>query len=192
MKKYIVFAIMLLASTALADSETLVPDGEGSPNQWAASSGGKVTAVTDGVDGVYILETVDEEDQVFSLSNTTFDAGATIDSIVIVWRGEDDGAGNNRVQAKLVDGSGNVECDGANQALTTSWVTYTEAGVTATPTGTGCDGALTKTLIDAMLVRVDCTSIGAGRENRVTDIDVVIYYTPASEGKSTIMRTIIQ
>ncbi len=192
MKYLFSIALILLASSVWPDTETLVPDGLGSPDAWAFNTTGKVADVTDGVDGQYIFEVTDEDDQVFSLTNTTFDAGATINSIQIVWRGEDNGSGNNRVQFKLVSSGGDIACEGANQALTTSWVTYNETPVTATPTGTGCDGALTKALIDGMLIRVDCTSIGASRENRVTDIDVIIDFTPPSEGKATIMRTIIQ
>ncbi len=189
--RYGLILLLLLVPTIWADTDVLVPDGLGSPDQWAFNTTGKVADVTDGVDAQYILEDTDEQDQVFTLSNTTFDAGDTIDSIVIVQRGQDNGSGNNRVQMKLVDGSGNVACEGANQALTTSWVTYTSVGVTATPTATGCDGALTKTLIDAMQVRVDCTTIGASRENRVTLIEVVIHFTVAGEAPAGRRRRIL-
>lgn len=186
---FVISIFFLIVPTLWADTDVLVPDGLGSPDQWAFNNVSKVADVTDGVDANFILETVDEEDQVFSLSNTTFDAGDTIDSIVIVWRAQDNGSGNNRAQMKLTDGSGNVACEGANQALTTSFVTYTEDGVTATPTATGCDGALTKTLIDAMLVRVDCTSVA--NQLDVTDIDVVIHFTVAGEAPAGRRRRIL-
>lgn len=194
MMKFLLCIIITLslAPTLWADTDVLIPDGLGSPDAWAFNTTGKVADVTDGVDGQYIFEVTDEDDQVFTLSNTTFDGSATINSIQIVWRGQDNGSGNNRVQFKLVDASANIACAGVNQALTTSWVTYNETAVTFTPTGTGCDGALTKALIDGMLIRVDCTSIGGSRENRVTDIDVIIDYTPAGEASAGRRRRMLQ
>lgn len=166
-------------SFGLADQETLVPDGLDTPDQWVASSGGKVVAVTDGVDGVYILETVNGEDQMFTLSNTTFSASATVDSFRIRWRGQDEGSGNNRIQlVAFTDATNN--CKGSNQSVTTSWVDYDIPFIGAPDDDQDCLGvSLTKSIMDALKIRVDCSALGAGREVRVTEIEVFVFYTPA-------------
>ncbi len=175
---------ILLASPVLADQETLIPDGLGSPDTWAFNTTGKVADVTDGVDGQYIFEVTDEDDQRFTLSNTTLPSDATIDSFRVQWRAQDNGSGNNRVQVKVFSGSNS--CDGINQALTTSFVNY-QVPLLFTATGTGCDGSLTKTILDAMEVEFDCTSIGASRENRVTEVEVFVFFTPLATGAPQII-----
>lgn len=170
------------AVSSWADQETLVPDGLDTPDQWVASSGGKVVAVTDGVDGVYILETVNGEDQMFTLSNTTFSASATVDSFRIHWRGQDEGSGNNRIQLSAFTDIDN-NCKGSNQAVTTSWVDYDVPFIGAPDVDQDCIGvALTKSIMDALKIRVDCSALGAGREVRVTEIEVFVFYTPAAGG----------
>lgn len=169
-------------SFGFADQETLVPDATDSPDQWVASSGDKVVAVTDGVDGVYILETASGEDQMFTLTNTTFSASATVDSFRIRWRGQDEGSGNNRIQVIAFTDT-DLNCKGSNQSVTTSWVDYDAPFIGAPDADQDCIGvALTKSIMDALRVRVDCSALGSGREVRVTDIDVIVFYTPDAGG----------
>ena len=169
---------------AMAESEILVPDGTGSPDQWVASdAGSKVTAVTDGTDGLYIIETTDEENQMYTMSDATgIDGADTIDSVRILCRAQDNGSGNNKLQMVLFTDASNF-CLGADRALGTSFAEFNDAFQSGAPSGSdACAGAWTLAKLNAIQIRVDATAIGGSRELDVSDIDLIVFYTPAGAG----------
>lgn len=192
MIKILTIFLLLPFTMAWPGIETIVPDATDSPDDWASSNvDTKVDNVTDGVDGEYILEDTDEGIQMFTLSNTTFDAGVTVDSFHVVWRGQDNGGGTNLVRMEPYTDASNY-CYGANVGLGVSWTDYTDK-FTGSPDGiASCGGTLTKSVMDNLKIKVHCTELFADREVRVTDIDVIIYYTEVDEEVGTIMRTVIR
>jgi len=170
----------LLPLSAFCGTETIVPnDTVTTENNWLANSGDKLTAVTDGNDGVYIYSASAGETQRFVLANTSSIPGtATIDSFIVISRGEKTtGAGTTRYRHRIrMDGNNNY-CDGLNQNMTESWANYPEK-FTATPTAAGtCAGSLTIARMDSLNIQLNSLLVPIGHEARVTDLDVTIYYT---------------
>ena len=193
MKKCLFIALLLLAPTAWADQETIVPDAVATPDDWANFGGAnKVASVTDTDDGTYIVEVTNGDDQMFTLSNTTFDAGVTVDSFRVIYRCEDNGSGNNKVQLVAFTDASNY-CLGANSACAVKPSENIDSHLGAPNGVDGCEGALTKAVMDNLQIRVDATAIGNSREIRIIKIEVIVFFTPAGGGgdKGTIMRTII-
>lgn len=174
MKKLIVL-LLLMCGMTWADFEKIEPDATSTPNAWDSTSGiSKVTSVTDAVDDNYISETIDEDKQRFTMANPTgIDGGDTIDSVVTYMRAKDSGTGNNKVQMhQYVDANSN---DGTNEALSTSYVDYTDAFALA-PDG----GAWTLTDVNDLQLEAHCTAIGALKTVYVTKIYATVWFTPAA------------
>lgn len=187
MTKCVFMAILFLASSIWADTETIVPDATGTPDDWANFGGAdKVTSVTDADDATYIVEVTDEDNQMFTLGNTTFDAGVTVDSFQVVWKHQDNGSGSNKVQLVAFTDASNF-CLGTNVNLGTSVGTTTDTFLGAPDGANSCGGTLTKAVMDALQIRCDATAIGNSREVRVIKIDVIVYFTAAGAGAGQII-----
>ena len=185
----LIILIFLMAPTIWAATETIVPDATGTPDDWANFGGAnKVTSVTDANDATYIVEVTDEDNQMFPLGNTTFDAGVTVDSFQIVWKHQDNGSGSNKVQLVAFTDASNY-CLGANVNLGTGVGTTTDTFLGAPDGANSCGGTLTKAVMDALQIRCDATAIGNSREVRVIKIDVIVYYTEANGEHETARRS---
>ena len=184
MKKYLLtIALILLTSTAWADTETIIPDGVVTPDDWANFGGAnKVTSVTDTDDGTYIVEVTDEDNQMFTLSNTTFDVGVTVDSFRVISTCQDNGSGANKVQLVAFTDASNY-CLGANQNCGTNPTTTIDSHLGAPNGANSCGGVLTKSVMDNLQIRVDATAIGNSREVRILKIEVIVFFTPAGGGE---------
>ena len=183
MKNYIFIILLLLTSTAWADQETIIPDAVGTPDDWANFGGAnKVTSVTDTDDGTYIVEVTSGDDQMFTLSNTTFDVGVTVDSFRVISICQDNGSGANKVQLVAFTDDSNY-CLGANQNCGTNPTTTIDSHLGAPNGVNSCGGVLTKSVMDNLQIRVDATAIGNSREVRIIKIEVIVFFTPAGGGE---------
>lgn len=132
--------------------------------------------VTDASDVTYIYEDTAGHIQDFALTDPTgIDAEDSIDSVNVVWRGQDTGAGTNQARVNLYL-TGNTS-NGSTTALTTSWTEYTDS-FSDKPGGSGW----TIDDINGLEVQTECVSIAKNREVRCSKIYVRVYYTlPAEE-----------
>ena len=153
----------------------------------------EIRLITDGVDGNYIYaNNSGQVARIVVADQTGIPADATVDSVGIRWRGQDNGSGNNRQRLRLrMDGNANY-CDGANQSLTTSWVTHEEFFTQATSAGGTCGNSWTRERVDSINVQLTCTSVGAGKEVRVTELDIDVYYTEAGGASKVSRRRTLQ
>ena len=153
----------------------------------------EIQLITDGIDGDYIFaNTSGQVARIVVADQTGIPADATVDSVGIRWRGQDNGSGNNRQRLRLrMDGNANY-CDGANQSLTTSWVTYEEFFTQAPSAGGSCGNSWTRERVDSINVQLTCTSVGAGKEVRVTELDIDVYYTEAGGATKVRRRRTLQ
>ena len=182
-RKFIFILFFVLCGSAWADQETIVPDAVGTPDDWANFGGAnKVTSVTDADEATYIVEVTDEDNQMFTLGNTTFDAGVTVDSFRVVSTCQDNGSGSNKVQLVAFTDASNY-CLGANNNCATSPTTNTDSFLGAPNGANSCGGVLTKSVMDNLQIRVDATAIGNSREVRILKIEVIVFFTPAGGGE---------
>jgi hypothetical protein len=188
--KKIIALIFLTATPAFSAQEILLPDASTSDVWNASPAGTKVDRVIDDDDGEFISSgSSDPVVHRFSVGNSTFDASATVDSVRVLWRGRDNGSGNNRAFVSIWTDASNY-CDGTAEALTTSFAEY-NAPFTAAPSGAdACAGTLTKAIIDGLEIVVTADPLGNSREAQVSDIDLYVFYTEASSFQSARRRKV--
>ncbi len=176
-RSVVIAAAMFIFSSAPvgAGSVKLIPQDTLDAAVWSVTSGGRVAAVTDGVDGVYIFESSGSS-QRYSLTNTSgIPVDATIDSFVVWTRAQvTNDVGTDRIRHRIrMDGNSNF-CDGANIDLTNTWTDYKEKFMLTPATAGTCTGALSIARMDSLNIQyLDIT----GDENRVTKCSVVVWYT---------------
>lgn len=156
-----------------AGVEWIKPTTIGDSDQWdSTGSGTKPQMLTDATDGNYIYTGTATRIDRYELDDVSANI-STVDSLVIYWRGQDDGTGNNRAQLGIRIGTD--VATGTNVALTASWVDYTES-ILSPP---GSRGTWDDFEVDSAVLRIECTAIGGGRTVRMTVCSVGVFTTPA-------------
>ncbi len=164
--------ICLCATSAFATFEIIDPVSIGASDTFDSTSGGtKPTILTDQDEATYIFRSNSTGTDIYNIGDLTATDIETIDSVIIHYKAQDNGAGNNRVRidARIKDDI----TQGSAISLTTSWVDYSESFTTPP----GSRGTWDDFEVDSLLVQIVCTAINSAREVRVAECSVVVWYS---------------
>ena len=170
--RILVILICLCATSSFAKIEVIRPDAISDADTFDSTGSGntKTIMLTDQTDGNYIFSPSVNTDR-YTLGDLVATDIDVVDSVVFHWRGQDNGNGANKIQVSArinTDVSG-----GVNTNLTTSWVDYSDS-FTAPP---GSRGTWDAFEVDSLVFQIACSQIGNGREARVTECSVVVWYS---------------
>ena len=172
------FLFFLAASTVIAGTETLDPDGDPFPDDWQLVNATKHGALNDANDATYIWDDTPGSELVSMADNTTIPSDAIIDSVMIHIRARKNfGAGSATIRARIFNGVANF-CDGNNITLTSSIADYVFDAYVSPPTSAGgCSGSWTRNSIDSL--DVSLILVSATDDPRVVKMYAVVHWTEA-------------
>jgi len=178
MKVITYLALLLFVTSAVfADTETINPDGDPSPNNWILVNSTKHGALSDAADGTYIWTGKAGSSEKVSMSDVgKIGNRDTIDSVVIHMRGRKNfGQGTATIKMRIFRGAIKY-CDAPNIDLTASIADYAFDGFASPPTSAGaCSGSWTKALVDSLDIQIN--AFAAGDDPRIVKSWAVIHFT---------------
>jgi len=166
---------LTLLSTASADTETLRPNAAGTYQEWDVSDTTHYGATSDQSDATYIYTSVEGETDTQHLADPT--GTGTINSVTVWIRAVISGGAAAPESACIFIRTYGTDYEGAAQTISrTAFTDYSETYTTNPYTGS----AWTWTEVTDLEAGGRVKKIGATEEIRVSEIWVVVDYTPPS------------
>lgn len=168
---WVTLFLCFCATSAFATFEIIDPASISDSDDFDSTSGGtKPTILTDQDEATYIFMAGAVGTDRYNLEDLANDDHDEIDSVIIYYKAQDDGGGNNRVQF-----AARINTDitsGTENNLTTGWVDYSDSHTTPP----GSRGTWDDFEVDSLVVQIAVTAINGAREARVAECSVVVFY----------------
>jgi len=164
---------------ASPDQESLRPNADGHTINWDIYDTTHYGATSDNSDTTYVYTGTADEAEYWDVTDTTFGVADTINWVQVTYRCYAVGSGPPEAIDLYIYSDTTETLTDNNVGITRDvWANYTGASQATNP-ATGL--AWTKSGVDAMEAGVFDDVLGSGEEMRVSEVWVVVNYTPSAE-----------